>query len=48
MACGMDFDRPKIDGLPHPVRTYFMHSNDQMMHSNDQMMGDKLAGLSYH
>ena len=19
MACGMDFDRPKIDGLPHPV-----------------------------
>lgn len=20
MACGMDFDRPKIDGLPHPVR----------------------------
>ncbi len=38
MACGMDFDRPKIDGLPHPVRPY-------LVHSNNKTMGDKLAFL---
>ncbi|DBA79927.1 TPA: hypothetical protein ACH3X1_008137 [Trebouxia sp. C0004] len=28
MACGMDFDRPKIDGLPHPVRQVLKQPND--------------------
>ena len=30
MACGMDFDRPKIDSLPHQVNLFSLHESGGM------------------